>query len=460
MVAAFPKLAAAARRWFGSESADPPVAPAQSHAPEQGKSLIGVDTEDSATEPQPPFTGRLERLDRLGMVRPGTVVLGFEAGSPPMLKTPGELLIPSWLPFLSGVDVLPVTTEPVDLLVRVKDLQTMDGHPINHVDLEVSVALVEDNEHAVVLTLAQQFGPRLGSHLMREVSKGVESAVRGAVRMNSLHSLRHQSVVQILRDRWMPRAFAGDALTLTGFSVREVAWPGASVGNGAGRGSQLRTGGATGDRPAPAVAAPDQHGDDQTGEPAGKDPAGEGPAGEDQSPPPPQQPSKPQQPRLELSLDARLARIWRANCPAGLRGIASATAHEEVTVIAVSTAEPGAYETSRLTELFGDLLLDRRLCLVIAVADSYEEIVRTWFHRVSSAGAVVGVEVLGRDDVLRVHLDAPLPTAERARRGNPSADGSEGQALLQLLPFRTIEFVSDVPSSPRAGSDPGRPVPR
>lgn len=427
-MAVFTKLAAAAWRRFssnraqrsGNQTGPPKPANDPNDDPNAGTAVIGAREDDATSASRQPFTGTMDRLDRLATVRPGTVVVGFEAGNPPALRAPGELLIPSWLPFVAGVDVLPVTTEPVDLDVRVKDLMTMDGQPIDHVDLEVTVQLDDANDHAVVAALASEHGPTFGSHLMRGVLHGVESGVRGAIRMNNLNHLRQQSVVQVLQDRWMPRSFAAGALIQRGFTVREVAWP------------QQRSPGSADGR---ALGSPS---------PARNAKAADHPRA-DETEHPPKDGAGPHQPRLELSMDARLARVWRANCRAGLRGIAYASVRESVTVLAVSEADPGAYESHRLSELFGDLLTSRQLSLVVAVADGYEDLIRAWFGQVSGSGAVLEVEATDREQVLRVHLDFALVTAEHARRGQPSSDGSEAQALLHLLPYRAIEFVTDTP---------------
>jgi hypothetical protein len=94
---------------------------------------------------------------------------------------------------------------------------------------------------------------------------------------------------------------------------------------------------------------------------------------------------------MELTMDARLRRMWRQFAEPELRGIAAAKVGNSATVVAVVNREPGAYEGSRLRETFGDHFEDRGLRVVAAVADSYEDLVRAWFKQVDgSPGRLVG----------------------------------------------------------------------
>ncbi|MBA3528736.1 MAG: hypothetical protein H0T91_05405, partial [Propionibacteriaceae bacterium] len=153
---------------------------------------------DADPSPSQPFTGQLERLDRLATVAAGTIVGVFEKGEPPLLKAPGELLIPSWIPSRGGLAVLPVTTETVTLTVSVAGLVTLDGQDIDRVDVEVRVRLRE----SAISALATEHGANLGSWLTREVQVGVESSVRAAVGLNREPDLARQSLQRVLSGRW------------------------------------------------------------------------------------------------------------------------------------------------------------------------------------------------------------------------------------------------------------------
>ncbi len=162
------------------------------------------------------------RLDRLSTVRPGTLVLLLRDDAPPDVKVPGELVIPSWLPWRSGSDAVVVNTEPVTLQLTVHDLLTLDGEELAMVAVDVRVRLQVSD----VAALVAQYGAELGIRLTESVEHSVESSIRAAVGMNRAADLRRQTLGQVLKDRWLPRSFAQGALTVETFTVGAVRWPG------------------------------------------------------------------------------------------------------------------------------------------------------------------------------------------------------------------------------------------
>jgi hypothetical protein len=146
---------------------------------------------------------------------------------------------------------------------------------------------------------------------------------------------------------------------------------------------------------------------------------------------------------MELTMDARLRRMWRQFAEPELRGIAGAKVGNSATVVAVVNREPGAYEGSRLRETFGDHFEDRGLRVVAAVADSYEDLVRAWFKQVDgSPGRLVWVRSLEDDSVLRVGVDQALRSAEERTRGLSVGSQSDREALRRLVPHERVEFVA------------------
>jgi beta-phosphoglucomutase-like phosphatase (HAD superfamily) len=146
---------------------------------------------------------------------------------------------------------------------------------------------------------------------------------------------------------------------------------------------------------------------------------------------------------MELTMDARLRRMWRQYAEPELRGIAGVKAGNSATVVAVVNREPGAYEGSRLRETFGDHFEDRNLHLVAAVADSYGDLVRAWFKQVDgSPGRLVWVRSLEDDSVLRIGVDQALRSTEERARGLSVGSQSDREALRRLVPHERVEFVA------------------
>jgi len=358
------------------------------------------------------LTGDPHPLDRLVSVQPNTVVVVFEQDSVPRLKFPGEYLTPGLLPSLRPVQVLAVNTAPVELDVTVDHLVTLDGHELERCLVRVTVQLTDRDNYASVVGLGAEYGTELEAYLLQRVETEVAMEMHAAVKMNRLADLRRQTVQQVLADRWLPRSFTGGALVRREFAVIEVSWPKDSAAS-----VQIaQTSASEVDQTVAVLKAP------------------------------PARPSALTSPALfvtELTMDARLRRIWRRYAEPELRAIAGAKVGNSATVVAVADREPGAYEGSRLREAFGIHFEDRNVHFVAAVADSYEDLVRAWFKQVDgSPGRLVSVRSVGDDTILRIGVDHALRSAEERTRGLSVGTQADREALRQLVPHERVEFVA------------------
>ncbi len=339
-----------------------------------------------------PFTGQLRPLNRVGTVQSDTVVVLFAGAKTPELRYPGDTLVPGWRPFRPSVQVLPVSTARIPLRAVVNSLTTFDEYPVDDVTLRVWVQLADAGGFAVVLDLIEEHGPGFGSYLMEQLQTKIESSVRGAFRLNNLSVLRRR-LSGILQERWLPPSFAGGALVRCGLSVAEVSWPSASDT------AQLAS--ARPSAPEPTVN------------------------------------------QFELSVDARLRRIWGRSCPVPLAGIAGAEVDGAATVVAACERPPSAYEVEQLREAFAELYDDPTVVLAVAGTRDYADIVRGWLEQVDHRRVtLLGVDVVRATDTLRIHLNTALTDSPKPGRGRPSTTGSEVEALRRLLPHRQIEFHS------------------
>jgi hypothetical protein len=357
------------------------------------------------------LTGEPHPLDRMVNVQPNTVVVLFEQDSVPRLKFPGEYLTPGLLPSLRPVQVLAVNTAPVDLDVTVDHLVTMDGHDIEKCTVRVTVQLTERDRYTSVVGLAAEYGTELEAHLLQRVESDVVMGMHAAVKMNRLADLRRPTVQQELAERWLPRSFAGGALVRRDFDVREITWP--------------------------------KDGPISVPIPQTKSPRVEAPGSAARPAPIPIARAASTPLVMELSMDARLRRLWQRYADPELRGIAGAKIGNLATVIAVVDREPGAYEGSRAREAFGNYYEDRNVHFVAAVADSYEDLVRAWFKQVDgSPGRLISVRSFDDDSVLRVGVDQALRSAEERARGLSVGSQSDREALRRLVPHERVEFVA------------------
>ena len=359
-----------------------------------------------------PFTGQTRELNRLVRVQPGTVLVVFPPGERPKVRHPGETVLPTWNPFQYASLALPVTTGVVPLTMVVSDLTTLDNQPIEHVTLRVTVQLADAADFAAVADLAAEFGDTFGAYLMQELQSKIESSVRGAFRMNRLADLRRHTVAAVLEERWVPLAFANGTLVRRGLTIVDEAWP------------TPATPAPVAPVPAAALGRPDRPDRPSQSHPAAPVPA---PIGG----------------QLELSLDARLRRVWRSGSMVPLLGIAGAVVASEATVVAVCCEPPGDYDLPRLQGAFSELYGERTTCLVVSDALDYESLVSSWLDQVDDDNVNLrAVESLRDGDLLRITLDSPLASPEQAHPGRPSLNGSEVEALRRLLPHRHIEFIT------------------
>jgi hypothetical protein len=357
------------------------------------------------------LTGEPHPLDRMVNVQPNTVVVLFEQDTAPRLKFPGEYLTPGLLPSLRPVQVLAVNTAPVDLDVTVDHLVTMDGHDIEKCTVRVTVQLTERDRYASVTGLAAEYGTELEAHLLQRVESDVVAGMHAAVKMNRLADLRRPTVQQELAERWLPRSFAGGTLVRRDFDVREISWP---------KDGPLSV-------PIPQTKSPKVEAPGSAARPA----------------PSPIARAASTPLVMDLSMDARLRRVWRRYADPELRGIAGAKIGNFATVIAVVDREPGAYEGSRVREAFGNYYEDRSVHFVAAVADTYEDLVRAWFKQVDgSPGRLVSVRSFDEESVLRIGVDQALRSAEERARGLSVGSQSDREALRRLVPHERVEFVA------------------
>ena len=370
------------------------------------------------TPVEQPFTGQTRELNRLIRVQPGTVLVVFPPGERPKVRHPGETVLPTWNPFQYASLALPVTTGVVPLTMTVSELTTLDHHTIDQVTLKILVQLADVEEFAAVADLAAEFGDTFGTFLLQQLQSKVESSVRGAFRMNRLADLRRHTVAAVLEDRWIPMSFANGTLIRRGLTVTEVAWPETAESAAA----------PTGTEPRPAASHPAAG--PRTGPPAQSRPLAPS--------------TGPVPGQLELSLDARLRRVWWSGSMAPLIGISGATIGAEATVVAVCSELPGEHELVRLRGAFTDLYGERTTCLVVSDARDYESLVAGWLEQVDDDNVMLrNVESLRDGDLLRITLDRPLASPEQAHPGWPSQTGSEVEALRRLLPHRHLELISD-----------------
>jgi hypothetical protein len=353
--------------------------------------------------PDQAFTGDLVVLRRMARVRNGTSVAMFTEGEPPMLRQPGELLLPDRNPLKHRISVMPITTEPVRLRVRVVDLLTLDGQHLEAVEMAVTVQL-NATDPGRLLELAAKRGPGMGAFLNEQVREGIENTARAGVKMSTRAELHHQGLAATLRERWLPRSFVG-LLFVTGFEVVAEEWATPTVVHrphvsppeaGAPRSSPVSS--AASHAAAPPVADPP----DLPGSAAVAD--------------------------ASLSTDVRLLTIWRRRLPEVPRGIASAKVGDDACVVAVVDSDPPAFESRQLWEDLAGLLDDRHLRLLLCRGRTYEDIVRSWFSQLGLPARLddqLGVEVS------RGRVDVRLP-AELADDLGPRWTGLDGPPVAAL----------------------------
>ena len=142
-------------------------------------------------------------------------------------------------------------------------------------------------------------------------------------------------------------------------------------------------------------------------------------------------------------MDARLHRVWRDYTDEELLGIAGAKESDGAAVVAVPTRQLGAYETSRLEEAFKKYYADAPVRVVLAVADSYDDLVRAWFDQVDSPrGRLISVQPTDNNAALRVSVIPDRLGSLHAERELSVGRHADRQALRALLPHERVEFVA------------------
>ncbi|GAA3615367.1 hypothetical protein [Microlunatus ginsengisoli] len=348
--------------------------------------------------PDQTFTGELTVLRRLARVRRGTVVAMFTEGERPLLRQPGELLLPDRNPLKHRISVMPISTEPVRLRVRVVDLLSLDGQHLDAIEMAVTVRL-NPNEPDRILELAAKRGPQLGTYLNEQVREGIENTARAGVKMNTQAELQRQGLAATLKERWLPRSFVG-LLQVVDFELIADEWARPVVVH------------------RPHVSPPDP-----TRAPASRD--------HDPLPAPPAD-------RAALHTDVRLLSTWRRRLPKSLpRGLAGAKVGDDGCVLAVVDDQPPAFEGRQLWEDFAAVFDDRHLALLLLRGDSYDEVVRSWFSQLGLPGRLQDrLDV----DVTRGRVDVRLPAdlADDLELGShgrswTGLDGAPVAALRRLL---------------------------
>ncbi len=368
--------------------------------------------------PDQAFTGELVVLRRMARVRKGTVVAMFTADERPLLREPGELLLPDRNPLKHRVSVMPISTEPVRLRVRVVDLLTLDGQHLDAIEIAVSVRL-NQAEPARILELAAKRGPQLGAFLNEQVREGIENTARAGIKMNTRAELARQGVAETLRERWLPRSFVG-LLSILEFAVLAEEWASPTVVQRRPGSPPIRLDAATGTG-THDLEAPDS-------------PNAERPPGERLAELTPHD--------ADLQVDVRLLATWRRRLPILPRGIASAKVGDDTCVIAVVDDEPPAFEGRQLWEDLAEMLEDRHLRLLLCRGRTYEEVVRSWFAQLGlpvRMELMLGVEV-GRD---RVEVRLPAELADDLGPRWTGLDGAQVAALRRLLAQRKLTIGYD-----------------
>lgn len=348
-------------------------------------------------------------MRHLASVREGTVVLLMREGRPPILKKPGEYVWPSPRPWEDDVTVLPVAIGPVRLLVRIADLTTLDGHRLELLELRVVVQFLAADVLSGLTDLAAEHRGELGNHLAETVRRAVDASVRAAVHGNRRADLRRQSLISVLEDRWVPRAFAGGVLTRQRLELVTEVWsdkPAHPKGSGDGANSSRPSGGSDD----PPTTEQESVGEDS---------------------------HHVRSRGLELTMDGRLSRLWRRHFAFDPIAIAGAHSGGRSTVIAVIDRDPPAYETREMWEEVGDAYRDPDPCLLLVRGNSYEEIVTSWFSQLEVGS---GLAPVTSSDHNRDRLVVRLPKELTHPRWQ-GPDGSQVAALRHLLPHKVVDVA-------------------
>lgn len=164
-------------------------------------------------------------VTRLLVVRPGTLALVLTADALPLVRHPGDLLVP---PLLAATDpevvVLPVSSQPVELDVTVPEVTTFDGHVVDRVVLRLTLRLDPDGGYAALRELAAEHGPEFEAAVLAAVQQEVTAAVRGVVRVNRLADLERLDLADVLERQWLSPRLGTQTLRRERLRVQRVHW--------------------------------------------------------------------------------------------------------------------------------------------------------------------------------------------------------------------------------------------
>jgi hypothetical protein len=169
------------------------------------------------------LAGAPEPLTRLATVQPDTVAVLLVSGRPPVVRWPGELLVPPLLTRSpSRIRALALSTAPAHVDVTVPGLVTLDGYTVEVVRLRLEVQLDDGDRYAAVARLAAQHGAGLDGALLEQLRREVLPGVQGAVTMNRRADLQRLTLRRVLAEQWLPPALAGGTLVLRDVTVLEA----------------------------------------------------------------------------------------------------------------------------------------------------------------------------------------------------------------------------------------------
>lgn len=411
----------------------PPRSPAPGRIERAGPGRQADVADQPPVDPARLFAGPMVPLRHVAAVRDQTVVLVFIPGEPIGLKEPGALLLPERNPFRSQMKVMAVNTAPVRLRLVVRDLHSADGRPLDRLECRVTVSLANGHGGSRLLQLAARHAPDLGAYLAETVRRGLETALRTAVRSTPAAELSRPDWAATLTERWLPRTFASETLVMLDFAADASGLP-----------DREPAGDTAATRPPPAVRPsarpwpPEPVDPGPPGRAGRRPPTGEGPR-----PPAPDHTaprSGPASGPLELTVDAQLRRIWQRRLGGEVRGLAGAKVGARATVIAVVDQDPPAYESRQLWEDFCAAYRVSTLTVAVCTATGYPDLVHQWW---AGLGFPPELGVAVRDDFpdsLVIGLPEALDPDSGADRRWQGPDGSQAAALRRLLPHTRIEF--------------------
>jgi hypothetical protein len=169
------------------------------------------------------LAGAPEPLTRLATVQPDTVAVLLVSGRPPVVRWPGELLVP---PLLTRnpwqIRALALSTAPVHVDVTVPDLVTLDGYTVEVVRLRLELQLDHGDRYAAMARLAAQHGAGLDAALLEQLHREVLAGVQGAVTMNRRGDLQRLTLRRVLAEQWLPPTLVGGTLVLRDVTVLEA----------------------------------------------------------------------------------------------------------------------------------------------------------------------------------------------------------------------------------------------